>query len=1464
MSSVQTFLGERVTNYVNDKYSTNIVVEKVDLSFLGNVDLKGITIKDHQKDSLIYVKSLVTSVFNYQDILNNKLELSEADLKGVTVNMTTHKGEDDDNLSIFIDRFDDGKPSSGTPFLMTSARLNLENVNFILTDRNKQEEPIVFYKKIKGAVEDFKIEGPNVYANIRDLSFVEDHGIEVTSLSSDFTYTKTQMNFKNTHLKTAHSDVHGTAVFNYKREDLADFNNKVMIDGVFSKSTISFIDLNKFYNEFGRNTIATFTTNFKGVLNDFTLEDFNLASNRKSVIDSDLHFKNVIDREKGFSLDARIYELSSNYQSLKKLLPNILGKTLPSTFNKFGKFNLAGRSYITEKAVNANITIHSKLGRVISDLKLTNIDNIDNAKYKGSIELVNLDFGSMVNDTLIGKLSLVADVDGKGFTLDKIDTKIQGKVFKHQYKGYTYSNIDVNGVFKNKLFNGILTANDENLKMTFMGLADLSSTNYKFDFKASVAHADFNRLNLFTRDKKSILKGDIDINLSGNTLDNVEGVIKFKNSSYTNQNDNYFFKDFNLTSKFQDSVRVLTFNSSDIIEGKVKGIFKFNELPTLARNSLGSIYTNYVPNKVTTGQFLDFNFKIYNKIVEVFFPKVNLGANTTIKGEVNSDKNKFELLVKSPKIEVYNNIIDKIRLQIDNKNPLYNTLLSVDKVDTKYYNIANLNLVNVTLNDTLFFRTDFIGGKNLKEKFDLSFYHTINKNNKSVVGLKKSNIRFKDNDWAINPSDNKQNKVVISEDFKLFAFDKINAVSKNQKIDIAGIIDGNNDKDLNLNLENVFLAGITPVIDNLKLNGLVNGSVNFKQVKGRYLPVANVAIDKLKINDISQGDLAIKANGVNSLQKFEVVATLQNEAIKSLDVKGEINFEEKDPTIFANYALKEYDIRAFNPLGEGVLDKIRGKVSGVGMATGLLKDPDLDGELFIENGGLAFPYLNVNYDLIGKTKVKLKGQTFKFLPATLLDVVHDTEATLSGEISHQAFDNWYLDLAIKTDNLLVLNTKESEEIPYYGTGFIEGAATIEGFTDALTINVEGTTKPGTEFIIPLSDVSTIGDSKLVNFVNKMQKNTNDNIVEDVFIDNLKGLSLNFLLTATDDATAEIVVDRNTGSILRGNGNGTLDIKINTNGEFSMVGAYVVTSGIYEFRNIVNKDFKVQPGGSVIWNGNPFDAFLNNITAIYKSKANPKVLLDGLGSREIDVDLIAKISGQLLNSNIEFDLEIPNASSSVKSELDFKLNSQDKKMTQFLSLLAFGDFTNIEEEGGFINQSAIAGTFISEKISNVLSGLLKSRGEKFDVGLSYAVGRRDNINDNLNTADQLGVTASGRLGGKMIWSGKASVPVGGNTQSRVVGEVEVELPLNKAETFRLKAYNRQNEVQFAAAEEEGYTQGIGLSYQVDFDNLKELGEKIFGKKKTKNKEKKDSLKLKNTLVKFTAKKNDTTSVVKKKN
>ena len=56
--AVQTKIAEKATTFLNKEYKTNILVKKIDLSFLGNIQLKGIEIRDHHQDTLIFVKNL--------------------------------------------------------------------------------------------------------------------------------------------------------------------------------------------------------------------------------------------------------------------------------------------------------------------------------------------------------------------------------------------------------------------------------------------------------------------------------------------------------------------------------------------------------------------------------------------------------------------------------------------------------------------------------------------------------------------------------------------------------------------------------------------------------------------------------------------------------------------------------------------------------------------------------------------------------------------------------------------------------------------------------------------------------------------------------------------------------------------------------------------------------------------------------------------------------------------------------------------------------------------------------------------------------------------------------------------------------------------------------------------------------------------------------------------------------------
>ena len=148
-------------------------------------------------------------------------------------------------------------------------------------------------------------------------------------------------------------------------------------------------------------------------------------------------------------------------------------------------------------------------------------------------------------------------------------------------------------------------------------------------------------------------------------------------------------------------------------------------------------------------------------------------------------------------------------------------------------------------------------------------------------------------------------------------------------------------------------------------------------------------------------------------------------------------------------------------------------------------------------------------------------------------------------------------------------------------------------------------------------------------------------------------------------------------------------------------------------------------------------------------------------------------------------------------------------------------------------------------------MLNSKDNKVQLGLGYTQGDKGDVND-LKTDDQVDVSISTQLGDRVLVNGKVGVPVGTNTQTSVVGEVKVEVLLNEEGSLRATVFNRQNEVQYSA-EEEGYTQGIGISYQVNFNNLSDLSKKIGLKKKKQNRVKKDTLLLKrNKLIRFKSK------------
>ncbi|WP_196886762.1 translocation/assembly module TamB domain-containing protein [Aureivirga sp. CE67] len=1443
--AVQTFLGKKASNFLDSKYGVSIVIEKIDLSLLGSVKFKNIQIDDHHQDTLIHVSELKTTVMSYRNILNSKLNFEEVDLSGAYFYMTTYKGESESNLQKFVDAFSSDKPKDSTSqFELSFTNISLYNGNVRIQDLNSENKPLTF-NKITGDINDFKVEGSNVYGNLRNVAVYENDRLDVKNLTTDFTYTNENMLFENTTIATETSDIHTDIIFSYKKEDLKDFVNKVNIKADVMNSNLSLIDLNKLYGELGKDDNIHFSSKLNGTLNNLFATKLILNSDRGTIIDGDFHFKGIFNKERNFKIIADMKHVASNYDNLKNLLPQILGEKLPTVFQDLGFFEVNGEADITREYIGLDIVLQTEIGEIDSELMISNIRHIDDASYKGRIKVKDFELGKVVNDPKIGQISLDADVDGKGFTIEDLDTSIEGKITKHEYLGYMYQNIKIDGEFKKRVFIGKLNVNDPNFKMKFNGQADLSLKVYKYDFKAEVEHADFNKLHLFTRDSISEIRGDIAINVEGNSVENMQGTVRFTNSFYKSSYDSYTFKDFEVSSTLQDSTRTITINSPDIIDGRMKGHYFFKDLPHLLINTLGSKYTNFKPYDVKKGQYLDFNFNIHSQIVEVFFPKIKIAPKTVLKGTIDEDKDLIQLSLDSPSLDIYDNLITSVRFQLDSNNPLYNTQLAVKSVDSKYYDISNLNLVNKILNDTLFFRTGFKGGKNNTEKYNLSFYHTIDENNNSVIGFEKSNFKFNDRKWLINPNSDKENKVIFDLAMETFDFKKFQIESGNQLLEFFGQIKDSKEQDLNFNFNNVHLENITPKSKFMKLAGVLNGEVSYKKSNKEIIPQADITIDNFEINDTIQGNVNVNITGQNSFKKYEVNAKIDAGGYDSFSARGHLDFEPEKPEIDLNLQLNKFNLIALKPFGNKIISNIRGEAYTNLEIHGPLENPDINGGLFLDKAGAKMEYLGVDYDFQGTSVIEFYNQTIDIQDVRLKDTKKGTKGELYGTVSHQKFKDWDLNLHIQTPNLLVLDTKPQEDSRYYGTGYLDGNAQIVGKVDNLEINVNGKTMPGTNFVIPVSDVKTVSASNLLVFTTDEESNKSAEKQNEILIESLKGTSLNFNLEITKDAEVEMILDQSSGSTLKGSGTGNLQIEINTNGKFNMYGDFTVEKGVYNliYGGVINKPFEVQKGGTISWSGNPLDAEIN-IEAIYRVLANPQPLLENINTaRKVPIDLITRFSGKLFDSTKEFDIQIPNSSSVVSSELAFKLNDNDpnNKLRQFISLLITGSFFDEDNFG-------VNGTLTStgyDILSSILTNILNNGDEKVKIGIEYTAGDDTGDIDRI-IEDQLGISLQTQINDKIIINGKVGVPVESRRETTVIGELKVEFLLNEDGSFRATVFNRQNEIQYE--EEEGYTQGAGLTYTVDFNTGRELLKKLKlakakdstkqKKKKKKKKKKKD--------------------------
>ncbi|WP_344816431.1 translocation/assembly module TamB domain-containing protein [Flavobacterium cheonanense] len=1423
LPSVQTKIAHYYTEELNKQFGTNIYVDQVEVTIFGGVQMKGVMVKDEKKDTLIFAKRIITNILDSKRLLDGDLLFGDIKADELTLNVKTYKGDKDTNLDKFVAAFDDGKPSSGK-FLMTSDKITLVNSRFILHDYNRENPKDVDFTQLNVSATDFKIQGPDVTTNIKEMSFKDHRGLFVENLKSKFTYTKKNIRLEETSIKTAQSDFEGDVILKYDRKDFADFNNKVIFDVNSKKATIASNDIRYFYDELGKNQLFDFRGKVDGTLNDFTIKNLKLKDTRNSEIVGDVNFKNLFAK-KGqgeFYMNGSFDKVTSSYENLVSILPNVLGKKLPSSLKKLGQFNLNGDAEITTKSIDADFDLQTRLGNVSSKLLMTDIDNIDNASYSGNIVLDNFDVGSFLNRKDVGKVSMDVDVDGKGFVEKYLDTKFSGEVKSVRYNGYTYKNILADGSFKKPIFKGNINVNDPNLFFDFNGIVDLSKKENIYDFHAKVDYANLKNLN-FMNDAVSVFKGDVVMKVTGSNLNNMRGDVVITNASYQNPKDIYFFDNLTVNSSFDaENIRTISLYSPNEVNGKVEGKFDINQIPGMIENSLGSLYTNYKPNNLKKGQFLKFEFTEFNKIIEIINPDISFSDDAVINGIIKSDDNDFKLNFTSNTIDAFGTHLDKVLLEVDNKNPLYNTYVQMDSIKVKNYKIRDFSLINATSKDTLSFRTEFKGGEKGNDFYNLNLYHTIDKNNQNIVGFNKSEMMFKDYLWYINEEENDKNKIVFDKKLSSFTFDDIVVSHENQSIALKGLLSGKTEKDIQLTFHDVNLNKVTPDVKQFKFDGNLNGEVFLKQKNAIYQPTASVEISNLLINDNELGNLNLDIAGNNDFTRFDIESKIENENFKSFEADGNLQIVDQSTLIDLDLNFQKFNLGVLSNLGGEVLSNIRGFVSGKASLSGDVNNIDYNGRLFVNDAGVTIPYLNVDYALKDNSIIDVTQNKFIIQKTKVNDTKFNTEGDLQGFIKHKQFGDWELDLTIDSNNILAVDTQDKEDVAYFGRAFIDGYATIKGPTDGLEINVNAKSNKGTDIKIPINDADAVSENNYIQFLSRNEK-LGLNTKQAEFIRNYNGLQMNFEFDITTDANIEVILDRDSGHGMKGRGKGGLSMRINTLGKFEMYGDFQVWEGSYNFKygGLIDKKFDVKKFGSIVWTGNPFNATLNLEAVSRNITANPAVLIDNASfNRKIPVEVIIDLKGTITKPEPDFNINFPNVSSVLRSEIETKLSDKDNRQKQALYLLSTGGF--LSPEG--ISQSQITNSFY-EKAGALFGDLFNDKDGKMIVDVSYTGGDRTALNP---TDGRVVASVTTQINERITINGRVGVPTGGVSETAIVGNFEAQYRVNEDGTLNLRIFNRENDINYIG-QGIGYTQGAGISYEVDFDTFKELINKIFKSK-----------------------------------
>lgn len=1433
-SKFQTFAAKQVASYFSKEWQVDIKIQRIHLGFLDDIGIEQIYISDQNKDTLAFI--------NYLGLVINDFSLRKRyiDINRITINeafFNYRKDTISSNLRFLIDYFSASDTLDSSNFSVTIHKILLKNSRVryqSLPKKNNNNHPInyrnLYFSSIYGIFDDISIDSTQIKTEIKKLHFKEQCGWQINQFDGNVCLLKEQLKVIKLSVITKKSKIYADSlILNFRSmNDFLDFTNKIRINAHFQESLLDFSDLVYFSN--GIKSFRqhfSFSGNIKGKISNLKTKDLKITWGVSSNLNISGRISGLPDLNNTF-----LYVDITNLHTSKDDIDNLLifaGEQdslrqfhTPKIISQLGKINYKGNITGFYNDMVAYGNFNTDLGNFTTDISLKQDPATDKITYKGFLTTKEFDAGKFLGkDSLIGNITLKGMING--FSIGKenfveMNTEIQSLLFNN----YLYHNISINGMWRNEGFSGNIFVQDTNLEMSFTGNVDISEEKTIFDFTSEINKAYLNKLFLISDSSVRNIECRIDANMTGSTIEELNGSLTLTDGMIYTGDTTYPINNLKLLITKNEETKQLKLQS-EIIDFFVKLNLPYLNILPFTYQQLAKYYS-FLPLKETinfdTTTFIEGNLKLKQSGLfnYLFNNSVIFSNNTNLNFNINNKKNnglKFhffapDLCIKDKKIikpkfsgnstpENLHFIMHATKINFAN-----NIVFKQVYFDSWLINdTANVSLI-LDFSDTTIYSADL--------QAQISFEKQLPYNPKISINLLPSYFVFRDTIWYLNEAH-------LTIDTERIAVKGFMLNHENEYLYANGGFSFLYDDTLNLLLNDFNIEHFNNFLKSyhLNLHGKINGNTLIISKNHSVAFFSNLNIPKLTVNNEQFGKTILKSIWDKHTKNIHINLFTQRGKIKPIQISGNYTIEARklDFDIVFNKLL----LRTFESMMQDNLHDLKGIASGKLSLKGYVDKPLLEGIINLQKTSFIVDYLNTKYNLTTPVFVSIDG--FRIKDATLNDDITGKSAILNASLTHHFFKDFKYDVSLKSDNFLFLNTTEDENPLYYGTVFANGIVNINGNFNLININADIQTSPQTIFNLSLSSSEEAEEYHFVQFV----KHKKDSIeIKPDIRREITGINLNIDIDATEDATVKLIFDKKTGDVIKAKGSGNINFKMDRFGKMNMIGNYTISEGNYLFtlENIINKRFKIERGGSIKWNGDPYKAFLN-IDAVYALKTSLYDLtLDSLDKKKIPVECRMKILGQLSDPKIQFEINLPNRNNNAEAILSSM--SQNEISKQILTLLLLNRFYTPEnmvasESYRDINQTSALGINTSELLSNQMSNWLSQISNNFDVGIKYTPG-------NEITRDELEVALSTQIfNDRLLINGNVSTGGGvmGNS-STVAGDLSMELKINKSGNLRLKGYNKSNANDLLLYQDSPYTQGIGLYYTKEFNSLNELIEK----------------------------------------